>query len=158
MWSELRRKAIEGLEAGDTCTWSRTITPEDVAAFGDLTRDYNPVHYDQRFAQAKGYRAPISHGLLVGGMLCEIGGQWGWLATQMHFRFLRPVYSGDTVTATLTIVELDEAGHGRAEVDYINQDGEQVVSAWFSGRLPLEPEKEVMRQMLAEGDPTNKLR
>ena len=92
--SELRKKAIEGLEIGDTCTWSRTITPEDVATFGDLTRDYNPVHYDQRFAEVKGYRAPISHGLLVGGMLCEIGGQWGWLATQMHFRFLRPVYSG----------------------------------------------------------------
>ena len=65
---------------------------------------------------------------------------------------------GDTITATLTIVELDEAGHGRAEVDYANQDGEQVLSAWFSGLLPIEAEKEVLRQMLAEGDPTNKLR
>ncbi len=28
-----------------------------------------------------------AHGLLVGSMLTEIGGQLGWLATEMDFKF-----------------------------------------------------------------------
>lgn len=30
----------------------------------------------------------ICHGLLVGGMICEFGGQVGWLASGMDFKVL----------------------------------------------------------------------
>ena len=50
--SDIRRRTIEGLRTGDTFTATRTFTEELVRAFGDLSRDYNPVHYDQRFASA----------------------------------------------------------------------------------------------------------
>ena len=78
--SAMRRRAIEGLEAGETFTVTRTFGEEETLAFGAMTRDYNPVHLDDRFAAAKGFPGRICHGLLVGSMLCEIGGQMAMLA------------------------------------------------------------------------------
>ena len=66
--SHIRNKAIEGLKAGDSFSVSRTFTEADVLQFGDLSRDYNPVHYDERFAAAKSFHARICHGLLVFGL------------------------------------------------------------------------------------------
>jgi len=72
--SEWRRHAAQGLSPGMIFTFTRTFTKRDVEVFGDITRDYNPVHYEERFAQVKGFSSLICHGLLVGSMICELGG------------------------------------------------------------------------------------
>jgi acyl dehydratase len=154
--SEIRRKAIEGLRPGDTFTIRRTFTEELVRAFGQLSRDYNPVHYDRRFASAKGFAGLICHGLLVGSLITEVGGQIGWLATGMELRFLKPVYFGDTVTCRFTLLEVDERGRARARADFTNQDGTSVIEATLTGRLPGDADRAILAAMVAEGDPTNK--
>src|SRR5260370_36959901 len=73
--SHIRKKAIAGLKPGDSFTVSRTFTEQDMLAFADLSRDYNPVHFDDRFADAKNFRGRICHGLLVASLATEIGGQ-----------------------------------------------------------------------------------
>ncbi len=153
--SGIRQRAIEGLRPGDAFTVRRTFTEEMVRAFGELSRDYNPVHYDRRFASAKGFAGLICHGLLVGSLLTEIGGQIGWLATGMELRFLKPVFFGDTVTCRLTLVEVDERGRARAAAVFTNQDGTTVLEATLAGRLPGDAERAVLAAMVAEGDPTN---
>ncbi len=155
--SEIRRRAIEGLRPGDTFTLSRTFTEELTRAFGELSRDYNPVHYDPRIASAKRLSGLICHGLLVGSLLTEVGGQIGWLATGIDFRFVKPVFFGDTVTCRFTLLEVDERGRARASAVFANQDGTTVVEAILTGRLPGEPERAILAAMVAEGDPTNKL-
>ncbi len=152
----LRQRAIDGIKPGDTFTVTRTFSEEDTRAFGDLSRDYNPVHYDQRFSASWGFRERICHGLLTGGMLCEIGGQVGWLATAMNFTFCRPVYFGETIRCTLTITDVDERHFARARAVFTNPAGEPVVEAILEGLLPREPQRKVLAAMLAEGDPTNR--
>ena len=105
--SGIRKRTIQGLNIGDTFTITRTFTEEDTSNFADITRDYNPIHFDLRFTEVKNIKGRICHGLLVGSMLTEIGGQIGWLASEMKFRFTRPVYFGDTISCTLTITEID---------------------------------------------------
>jgi len=156
--SEIRAKTISGLNAGDEFTISRTFTEEDMVAFAGVTRDYNPVHFDDRFARGKNFKDHICHGLLTAGMVTEIGGQIGWLATQMNFEFKKPVYFGDTITCYFTITEKDEHGWARADAFMQNQDGLTVVKAWITGRLPDRGDIEVLEAMVAEGDPTNGLR
>ena len=63
--SNIRTKAIEGIKLGDTFSVSRTFTEHDVLEFADISRDYNPVHFDKRFANVKGLDGRICHGLLV---------------------------------------------------------------------------------------------
>ncbi len=156
--STIRQKTIEGLRVGDVFRVRRTFSEDDVDAFAAISRDYNPVHFDARFARVKKFKGRICQGLLVAGMITEIGGQIGWLASEMRFRFRRPVYFGDIVECSVTIVDIDAGNRARAEARFRNQDGALVIEAVISGVIPGDPEKEVLKDMLAEGDPTNPCR
>jgi 3-hydroxybutyryl-CoA dehydratase len=156
--SEIRQKTIQGLTVGDTFVVSRQFTEADMSAFADITRDYNPIHFDKRFVEVKAFDGRICHGLMVGSMLTEIGGQIGWLASEMNFRFKRPVYLGDTIECSFTITEINAHNRARAEVIYRNQEGAVVLEADLAGILPDAPERKVLDAMVAEGDPTNKVK
>jgi len=155
--SWIRRKAADGISVGDQFRITRTFTEEDVLQFAAITRDYNPIHFDDRFVAAKGIERRICHGLLVGGMVTEIGGQIGWLASGIDLRFKKPVYIGDTVTCTLTIHTIGENDRAQADAVFTNATGEVVLTAHIRGRLPNATDRKVLRQMMAEGDPTNPL-
>lgn len=151
----MRMKGTKGIQVGDRFRVVRTFTERDVAAFAATTRDYNPVHFDERFIAAKGLEGRICHGLLVGSLLTQIGGQLGWLATEMNFKFKKPVYVGDTVTCDLTIEEMDARGFGKANVVFTNSDHVVVLEATVTGVLPGRRERDIMTAMMEEGDPTN---
>jgi 3-hydroxybutyryl-CoA dehydratase len=157
MANPLRKQTIQGLHPGDSFCFTRQFSEKETRDFGDLTRDYNPVHYDRRWTKTKGFSDLICHGLLVGGMICEFGGQVGWLATGMKFHFLYPVYFGDTIQCRVTLTSIQENGRAEARAEFTNQAGKQVVLATMTGRLPLEKEKTLLDRMVSEGDPSNKL-
>ena len=150
MINPMRKRAIDGLKIGDTISFSRTFSETETRQFGELTRDYNPVHYDMRWAEAKGFDGLICHGLLVGSMICEIGGQIGWLASGMTFKFMRPVYIGETITCTATIKEIEPNGRAMAEAAFLNGKGEQVCRAILTGRLPLDHERGLLETIAGE--------
>ena len=154
--SYIRRKTIEGLKTGDTFSISRVFTEKDMVLFADITRDYNPIHFDNRFTELKGFSGRICHGLLVASMISEIGGQIGWLATEMNFSFIKPIFFGDTIVCDFTITDIDDRDWATAKAEYKNQDGTIVMEAILRGIIPGSNEKDVMRAMIAEGDPTNK--
>ena len=155
--SEIRKRAIEGPKVGDSFTVRRTFTEQDVMQFSDISRDYNPVHLDDRFSAAKKLPDRICHGLLVAGMMTQIGGQMGWLASHFDLYFKKPVYFGDTVSCTVTLHNIDEKGWFRAKAEFVNQRGDTVLNSILEGILPGQAEREVLEAMVAEGDPTNKL-
>ena len=115
MPNPIRARAIQGLKKGESFIYTRKFTKDEAISFGDITRDYNPVHYDLRWANLKGFNGLICHGLLVGSMICEFGGQVGWLATGMNFKYIKPVYFDDTINCTITITKIEESGRAEAE-------------------------------------------
>lgn len=146
--TDIRRRTVAGLRVGDTFELTRTFTESDVHDFARLTRDHNPVHSSLAFVESKGFKAPICHGLLVGGMITEIGGQMGWLASGMDFRFKKPVYIGDTVVCRCTLTAVDEKNRATAEAVWTNRNGEIVLEATLLGILPDAVEREVLRGLL----------
>ncbi len=156
--SSIRKKAIDGLKVGDVFSVSREFGQTEVDQFAAVSRDYNPVHFDERFTAARGFNGPICHGLLVAGMISEIGGQIGWLASEMRFKYKKPVYFGDRIECEMEITDIDDRGRAAAVAQYRNQHGILVMKAFLKGILPGDREKEVMRAMVAEGDPTNPLK
>ncbi len=155
--SWIRRKTLEGLKVGDSFSISRAFTEEEVLRFAEITRDYNPVHFDERFSGSKNFSGRICHGLLVASMISEIGGQIGWLASEMRFYFKKPVYIGETISCNMTITRVGEQGRAEAEAIFRNQASETVLRALLKGILPGPRDLEVMTAMVNEGDPTNKL-
>src|SRR5579859_6946569 len=112
--------AFESINVGQTFTFRRTFTEGDVTLFCGVTGDFNPYHMDETFIRESWFGRKIIPGLLTGSMLTHIGGLIGFLATEMSFRYLAPVYTGDTVTCTVTFAEKDEEQRRfRAEATYV---------------------------------------
>jgi 3-hydroxybutyryl-CoA dehydratase len=100
--------AFDSIEEGQIFTFQRTFTEGDVALFCGVTGDYNPYHIDETFVQSSWFGRRIIPGLLTGSMITHIGGMIGFLASEMHFQYVAPVYIGDTITCTVTFAEKDE--------------------------------------------------
>ena len=110
------------------------VTEGDVALFCGVTGDYNPYHIDQTFVESSWFGRRIIPGLLTSSMITHIGGMIGFLATEMHFYYVAPVYIGDTITCTVTFQEKDEEKRlMQATASCVNQDGVEVLQARFSG-------------------------
>ncbi len=122
------KRALEDFVAGETAVFSRTFTESDVTQFVGITWDVNPYHTDQAFCETHRVGRRIVPGLLVGSMLTHIGGLAAVLATNINFEFLAPVYIGDTVTVSCSVVESDVT-RGWAHIEMIGttQDNRQVV-------------------------------
>jgi hypothetical protein len=75
----------------------------------------------------------------------------------MNFRFKSPVSVGETITCRWVITEMDENGRAAASVTMTKAGGTTVLEGEIRGVVPGPREREVLRQMLSEGDPTNGL-
>lgn len=96
---------------GDTATNRRTITEDDIQQFATLTGDDNPLHLDPEYGAETMFTSNVAHGILtagiVSGALAALPGDVIYLEQEM--RFQAPVFPGETVEATASVVEsLDE--------------------------------------------------
>lgn len=91
-------------------TKDRTVSDQDIMSFANLTGDNNRIHTDEEFSKAGPFGKRVAHGLL--GLSIAMGLAWktGILdGTVLAFReinewkFIKPVFIGDTVHADLNI-------------------------------------------------------
>ncbi|WP_226682567.1 FAS1-like dehydratase domain-containing protein [Sutcliffiella horikoshii] len=113
------------LETGEVLTYSRTFTLEEVLRFGEVSGDQGRHHVEK-----DEHGRLMVHGLLTASIGTKIGGDMNYIASKMNMEFLRPVFTGDTITceATLTNVQQQE-GYKQVQVTsiYTNQKGKQVL-------------------------------
>ena len=118
------------MKVGDVGSFSKTITEKDVFAFAEASGDFNPLHIDEEYAKRTVFGHRIAHGILTAGIISTVlGGEIPGLGTifvEMHIKFLKPVYFGDTVTATGTVMEIINPQRVRLMVACLNQRGEDV--------------------------------
>lgn len=130
----LQKRIVDQLEVGSRASFTRTITEADVSMFIGVTWDVNPYHTDETFAGQTKFGSRIVPGLLTAGLLTHLGGLWAFLATEMHFHFLAPVYAGDSITASAVIAEYDqERGWVRLDCECRNATGALVLKADVRG-------------------------
>jgi acyl dehydratase len=120
------------ISEGDTATRTQTITQEAVQAFADVVDDHNPVHLDAEYAAQTPFGKPIAHGMLVASLISaalanDMPGP-GTIYLGQELSFKKPVYPGDTVTATLTCTQYRESRRiATIETIVTNQDGAVVI-------------------------------
>jgi 3-hydroxybutyryl-CoA dehydratase len=115
-----------------------TVTADDIAAFCELSGDFNPLHTDDDHARAAGFRERIAHGLLVLSVssgLRSLGDDWELNAyLEETRRFRAPVYPGDRIRSVSRVADVrrstskPDRGIVTLEVEIVNQDGEVVQS------------------------------
>jgi len=118
------------LEVGDTGSFTKTITEMDVVHFADASGDHNPLHLDEEYASGTRFGHRIAHGVLSAGVISaalahELPGL-GTIFVELHIRFLKPVYLGDTVTARIMVSQILSPKRVCLLVACVNQQGEDV--------------------------------
>ena len=115
------------LAVGDTGTFSKTLTGDDVFAFANVSGDFNPLHVDEEYARRSVFEHRIVHGILTAGIISTVLGSEipgvGTIFVELHIRFLKPVYLGETVTATATVTEIINPKRVRLLVACRNERG-----------------------------------
>ena len=115
----------------------RLVTAEDLRAFGTLTGDLNPLHFDDAAARAAGFHGAVAHGALgvslATGMLSRLELTRGTLIAVLglSWRFRAPVHPGDTLSIRVTVVSRaatsrPDRGTVTFAVEVINQRQELV--------------------------------
>jgi 3-hydroxybutyryl-CoA dehydratase len=101
------------LKVGDKASMSKTVSEYDVYTFAGITGDYNPVHVNAEFAKETMFKERIAHGMLSAGFISAVigttlpGANSIYMGQELSFK--APVKIGDTVTATVEIIEKIEA-------------------------------------------------
>ena len=129
----LPHRTPRATRVGEKSAFTRTLTDADAALFIGATWDVNPYHTDDRYAAQTRFGRRIVPGLLTASLLTHLGGLWAFLATDMTFEFLGPVYMGDTVTAEAEIVEVSERGWVVLAGRVVGPDGREVLRATIRG-------------------------
>ncbi|HYM91780.1 MAG TPA: MaoC family dehydratase [bacterium] len=120
------------LSVGRRATFSKTIGGPDIRTFAALTGDRNPLHLDEAFAGRSRFGRPIAHGMLVAGVISAALGTVlpgpGAIYLSQTLKFLRPVYPGDTITATVEVIAYrGDKGIVTLRTTCANQAGDPVV-------------------------------
>jgi acyl dehydratase len=116
---------------------SRTMTDAIFLAFQAASGDNHPLHYNDQYCKARGFRGMLAHGLQTLAQTAPGAGLFPYLAEdslvaflEQSSRFLAAVVVGDTLYPVLEIDEL-KPGNTTGVLGFTttihNQDGELVL-------------------------------
>ena len=119
------------LEVGGKARWSRVFTVEDVRRFSEVSGDRG-VHHVELDPDGR----LMVQGLLTATLPTKLGGDLSYLAREMVFEFLRPVFTGDRIECVSTATRVErQSGRTYAEfaISCTNQAGREVLRAGTRG-------------------------
>ena len=120
------------MNPGQQATRTMTIDADVVRKFAEITGDYNPLHFEEAFAAKTRFGRLIAQGGLATGLLhalvaMELPGA-GSVFVRQSWKFPKPVYIGDTITAVGTVKSV-QAKRRMTEMEFrvTNQNGDVVL-------------------------------
>ncbi|MBI3442687.1 MAG: MaoC family dehydratase [Candidatus Sungbacteria bacterium] len=123
---------LKDISVGDTASFSRIFTRNDVLAFARLSGDQNPLHLDEAYARTTRFGRRLAHGMLVGSLCSTLVGMYLpgkrclYLSQTLFFR--KPVFIGDTVVVQ-GVVRAKSESTGVLEIGVsITKDDEEVLT------------------------------
>ena len=108
---------------GDTASASIEVTTDTIDQYAALVGDHNPIHLDEAYASETMFGGRVAHGMLSAGVvsaaLADLPGDIVYL--EQDLTFTKPVRPGDTVTATVEVVE--DLGADQLRVETVAKTG-----------------------------------
>jgi 3-hydroxybutyryl-CoA dehydratase len=102
---------IEDLKPGMTASFAKTVTEADILMFSAVSCDINALHVCEDYARTTIFGGRIAHGMLSVGFISAVLANKlpgpGTIYLGQTLKFKAPVRAGDTVTATLTVKEIN---------------------------------------------------
>jgi NAD(P)-dependent dehydrogenase (short-subunit alcohol dehydrogenase family)/acyl dehydratase len=108
------------------CEFEVPVLEKDVAAFAQLSADWNPLHTDAAYAHRTEFGRPIAHGALLVGFVSRVLGMYlpgqRSLILSMKVRFPKPLFYPANVKVIGTLNDFsEERSTGRVAVRIVDQ-------------------------------------
>ena len=104
--------AIDEICVGMSASYSQTITDADIKSFAGISGDNNPVHMNEEYAAESRFGKRIAHGFISASFFSALFGTRipgpGCVYVSQNLNFKKPVYIGDTVTASVIVTNIDK--------------------------------------------------
>ncbi len=121
---------LEDMEVGMTAVYAKTVTEADIVMFAGISGDTNPVHLDAHFADRTAFKGRIAHGMLSASFISTVLGTRlpgpGCIYLSQTLKFRAPVKAGETVTARVTVKDVNP-DNKRVAFDTVCTVGDTVV-------------------------------
>ncbi len=128
----LENITYDELNIGDSATYARTLTEEELVLFAAVSGDVNPVHLDKEYASKSLFKERIAHGMwsgaLISAALATVIPGPGTIYLEQSLNFKRPVKLDDTLTVKLTVLRKEDRNKVAFECEVVNQDNNIVVT------------------------------
>ena len=121
---------LEDMTVGMTAVYAKTVTDADIVMFAGISGDTNPVHLDAHFAGQTVFKGRVAHGMLSASFISAVLGTRlpgpGCIYLSQNLKFRAPVKAGETVTARVTVKDVN-SDNKRVAFDTVCTVGDTVV-------------------------------
>ncbi|MCR8915863.1 3-hydroxybutyryl-CoA dehydratase [Marinobacter panjinensis] len=128
----LENITYDELQEGDSATFVKTLTEDELVLFAAVSGDVNPLHLDSEFAADSGYHERIAHGMwsgsLISAALATVMPGPGTVYLEQSLTFRQAVKVDDTLTVNLKVLSKGRRNRVTLACDVRNQNGEKVVT------------------------------
>ncbi|MCA9512691.1 MAG: MaoC family dehydratase N-terminal domain-containing protein [Myxococcales bacterium] len=114
------------------------LSRTQIVMYAGASGDFQPLHTDEPFARAMGFRGTFAHGMLTMGLAGKPLAAWVGHDRLLRYRarFLAQVWPGDTLTTRLTLTAVRaDALEADVAIETRNQDGVAVLAGDATARL-----------------------
>ncbi len=110
--SQLSNYTFDEITIGQSDSYSKTVTEQDIQMFAAVSGDVNPLHLDAEFAAGTRFGERIAHGMLTASFVSaalamKLPGP-GCIFMEQSLKFRLPVKIGDQITVKLEVTEKNE--------------------------------------------------
>lgn len=139
------------LTVGQLSTLVHTVKEQDIMLFGYMSGDVNPAHFDREYAKNTMFKDVIIQGMWTGSLISAVLGTQlpgpGTIYLEQSLKFTKPVYIGDTITITISVLEKQAKNRVVLDCKCTNQN-EQVVTLGTATVIAPQTKVSVIRPQL----------
>lgn len=137
---------FESIKVGMEAIHKKIIRSQDISDFAGISDDFNPIHFEDVYAKAMGFGKRIAHGMISSSIFSGIYATKmpgsGCLIMSQSFKYKRPVYIDDEVTATVRVSSVNINRRVLKFLTTCETGGELVISGEAQIFVPVSKESE----------------
>ena len=102
---------LEDMEIGLSRSIAKVMGDVEIESFAKTSEDRNPIHLNDEAGKASIFKSRVAHGMLSASLFSALLGEYlpghGAIYLSQTLRFTKPVYPGDKVVASVTVININ---------------------------------------------------
>ncbi len=113
MNDKLSELNFDEIEIGNSREFKITITDSMVDEFAKISGDFNPLHVDEKYAQATKFGKRVAHGMLLASFLSQMVGMYlpgkHALYSSQTLEFHNPCFVGSKISVMSKVIDKSQS-------------------------------------------------